>query len=72
MSRGMGYRATVRAAQAKRAAALCRPELAAGTAPRTFPASPTAMAVKTQDPETRAMVAEFLAKKALAGPGRFG
>ena len=63
MTRSLGYRATVRAAKAKRGAALARPEIGAPTAPRRSPASPTSMAVKIPDADTGRLVAEFLERK---------
>lgn len=55
--------------QAARYAALARPELTRGDrASRVFPAGPTAAAVKADDPATRQLIDEALAKRAAEAP----
>ena len=50
-------------AKAKRQAALSRPEMLQPTAPRRSAAGPTSMAVKSEDPATRRMIDEALARR---------
>ena len=63
MGRQVSHSKVMREARAKRTAALGRPELAAKTAERVSPAGPTSMAIKVEDPSTRAMIEAFLARR---------
>ena len=49
-------------AKLRRSDALRRGELVIETAPRVFPAGPTSSAIKVEDPATRRMIDEFLAR----------
>jgi hypothetical protein len=53
--------ATKKQHQARRDAALSRPELRYPSTPRSFPQGPFSPAVKVRDPELERMVAEALA-----------
>ena len=50
-------------AKARRQAALDRPELRGPSTPRLSAAGPTSMAVKAEDPATRRLIDEALAKR---------
>jgi len=50
-------------AKARRQAALARPEILQPSAPRVSAAGITSMAVKAEDPETRRLIDEALAKR---------
>lgn len=52
-------------AKAKRQAAIDRPELLQPTTPRRSAAGPTSMAIKDEDPATRRMIDEALARRSL-------
>lgn len=61
-------KATARARQAARYAALARPELARGdVAPRVFPAGATAAAIKTDDPNLRQLIDDALERRGREG-----
>jgi len=49
-------------ARARRQAAMMRPEILQPTTPRTSAAGPTSMAVKIEDPNTRRMIDEAIAR----------
>jgi hypothetical protein len=63
MPRDMRAHENHKAARAKRSSALARLELDWKTVPRKPAASPTAMAVKAEDPEVRRLIDEALARR---------
>lgn len=63
MPRDYRARENQKRAQAKRQTALDRPELLQPTTPRRSAAGPTSMAIKDEDPATRRMIDEALARR---------
>lgn len=63
MPRNLRRRESVMRAKAKRADALERAELRRESTPRTSAAGPTSAPIKWQDPATRRMIDEALARK---------
>lgn len=64
MPRDMRHGEHVRRVKARRALALARMELRGASDERVAAASPTSFAVKIQDPETRRLIDEALARRA--------
>lgn len=50
-------------AKARRQAALARPEMLQPSTPRRSAAGPTSMAIKTEDPATRRLIDEAIARR---------
>lgn len=55
--------AALKSRQARRDAALSRPELREESTQRVFPSSPTGMGIKVVDPEVRRLVDEAVRQK---------
>ena len=63
MPRNLKRGESIRIAKGKRDTALKREELRGPSEPRVSAAGPTSMAVKLEDPETRRIIDEALAKR---------
>lgn len=63
MPRDFRAAANMKAAKGRRLIALGRPELLYPTTPRTSAAGATSMAVKAEDPETRKLIDDALARR---------
>lgn len=63
MGRNFNRQENLKRSKMKRQYALDRPEMLRPSAPRVQQSGAFAMAAKAEDPETRRMIDEFLAKK---------
>lgn len=63
MPRDMRHGENVRRVKARRDKALARMELRGASEPRVAPSAPTSFPIKVQDPETRRLIDEALAKR---------
>lgn len=67
MPRDLRATNNMKMAKAKRERAMMRPEMLLPSAPRVAAAGVTSMAVKVEDPETRRMIDEALARRSANG-----